>query len=175
MTAGGVEPVEPVGTYARRAGDSVRLQLLLPDAEGLTEPTLQLRRRNGKARIVVPATASTSEQGVLVTAGLPREELRPGLWHIALKPDQEGPFRPLQARLLFNAKQPIALLAGPAPRTEMPEPSPRRAASNVPAKSPSRARHVAVTIVDKALSRLPEERAARYRASLGRLARRFSS
>lgn len=175
MTAGGVEPVEPVGTYARRAGDSVRLQLLLPDAEGLTEPTLQLRRRNGRARIVVPATASTSEQGVLVTAGLPREELRPGLWHIALKPDQEGAFRPLQARLLFNDKQPIALLAGPAPRTEMPEPSPRMAASKVPAKSPGRARHAAVTIVDKALSRLPEERAARYRASLGRAARRFSS
>ena len=174
MTAGRTEPVEPVGTYARRAGDTVRLQLQLPEAEGLTEPTLRLRRRNGKGRILVAADASPAGQGVFLTASLPREDLRPGLWQIALRPDQEAPFKPLQARLLFNNKQPIALLAGPTPRTEMAPPRPRSQAPQAAADTGHRARRTAVKVVDTALSRLPEERAARYRAALAKAARRVS-
>lgn len=174
MAAGGIRRVEPVGTYARKSGDAVRLQLQLPDAPELEEPTLRLRARNGKGVVEAPAEVRPAGGGVIVTAGVPREDLRPGVWRVALRPEPDGPFRPLQARLLINDRQPIALLSGPVPRTEMAPPRPRTSPTGPTpvVRRQEKARRAAVKVVDGALSRLPEERASRYRAALAKAARR---
>lgn len=174
MAAGDIKRVEPVGTYARKSGDTVRLQLQLPDAPQLQEPTLRLRARNGKGVVEAPAEVRPAGGGVIVTASMPRADLRPGVWRVALRPEPDGPFRPLQARLLINDRQPVALLSGPVPRTEMAPPRPRTGPSGqTPVeRRQDKARRAAVKVVDGALSRLPEERAARYRAALAKAARR---
>jgi hypothetical protein len=173
MAAGGIKRVEPVGTYARKSGDTVRLQLQLPDAPELQEPTLRLRARNGKGVVEAPAEVRPAGGGVIVTASMPRADLRPGVWRVAVRPEPDGPFRPLRARLLINDRQPIALLSGPVPRTEMAPPRPRTGPTGPTGlRRQDKARRAAVKVVDGALSRLPEERAARYRAALAKAARR---
>lgn len=108
-----------------------------------------------------------------MTAEVPNDQLQPGVWRFALRSAEEDDFRRLEARLLIKPEQPIALLVGPRPDTAMAPPPPRGASSGPEITSGGRARRGVVHIVDSALARLPEERASRYRAALGRAARRL--
>jgi hypothetical protein len=123
----------------------------------------------------LPATSSALPDGTLIEASIDADKLPPGVWRIWMRPGEDQPEIRLQARLLVSRKQPIALLPGPAPRTGAAPaiPQPRRRQQPA-AASRSRLRAAAVKGVDAVLSRLPDERAARYRARLAQVAHRVT-
>lgn len=166
----GVHTVEAIGSYANRVEGAVHLVLQLPGVPSVTEPTLRLRRPKGGATVQVPATSSAITEGTLLEADIDAAALPPGMWHMWLRSGPDQVETRLQARLL-TSRQPIALLPGPAPRSPS---GPAMPAPRSKAASPQRRgiRRVAVKGVEAALSRLPEERASRYRASLAHAARR---
>ena len=159
--------VDPVGTYACKVGDSVRLQLRLPVQRELSEPMLRLRHRRTNTIIELTPSVQPSGDGQLLTVETPEAKLDHGLWWVALRPDPETEYRRIEARLLLNDKQPLALLAGPMPETKMSPPAPR-----ADRRTSGRVHRKAAATADRVLRHLPEERASRYRARLARLARR---
>jgi hypothetical protein len=171
MTVSGVQTVETIASYANRVEGTIHLVLQLPGGPTVTEPTLRLRRPKRGATVQVSATSSVSSDGTLLEADIDADELPPGVWHMWLRPGPDQEETRLQARLLTSRRQPIALLPGPAPRTPSGPviPAPR---SKAPTPQRSNIRRVAVKGVDAALSRLPEQRASRYRARLARAANR---
>jgi hypothetical protein len=99
--------------------------------------------------------------------------LRSGTWRLWVKPDGASDFRRMAAWLVVSDSQPIALLSGETPRTQMAPPRPRRRpAGAAGGRRRSQARRALVKVADSALSRLPEERRARYRSTLAKAARR---
>ena len=173
MTVSGVHTVEAIGSYANRVEGTVHLVLQLSGVPSVTEPTLRLRRPKGGASVQVPAISTPITDGTLLEADIDADALPPGMWHLWLRsgPDQEE--TRLQARLL-TSRQPIALLPGPAPRSPSGPamPAPR---SDAPAPQRRGIRRVAVKGVEVALSRLPEERASRYRAGLAQACLLYTS
>ena len=161
--------VDPVGTFACRAGSNLHLQLRLPRQRELLAPKLRLRHRRTDEVIETGATVQPSGTGQLLIADIPQAQLEHGLWWVALKPNEDAPYRRTQARLLLNDKQPIALLAGGMPETRMAPPTPRAQRRRTQRKVHQRA----VATVDRVLRRLPDERASRYRSHLAGLARRI--
>src|SRR4051794_22376602 len=179
MTTRGVQAVETIASYANQVEGVVNLVLHLPEgADGAEGPlgsaaTLRLRRANRGPAVTAPATTTPAEGGALLESHIGADQLPPGVWRMWLRPAADAPEIRLQARLLTSRKQPIALLPGPAPRIGGSPAIPRpRRAEPAPASAPGRLRGFAVKGVDAALSRLPEERAARYRAHLAKAARR---
>jgi hypothetical protein len=154
-------PVELSASYAHRTGEDVRVVLQL--AGGAAPDAAALQLRAGRRVLQVASTSRSTAEGELLEARLPAADLRPGVWRLALVgADQD--VRPLEARLLNSRKQPIALLPGPTPRTELAPPE-----RVVPvAVAPRRARvyRAASRIADAGLAVLPESRAQRYRAAL---------
>jgi hypothetical protein len=174
MTTRGVQAVETIASYANQVEGVVNLVLHLPEGASASEAgTLRLRRVNRGPAVTATATTSPAEGGALLESHIGADQLPPGVWRMWLRPAPDAPEIRLQARLLTSRKQPIALLPGPAPRIggSPAIPQPRRA-ETAPSPARGRLRGVAVKGVDAALSRLPEERAARYRAGLAKVARR---
>jgi hypothetical protein len=165
-------PVELSASYAHRVADDIRLVLQLADEVDL-DASAQLQLRAGKKVVRVPSTASPTEGGPRLEARLPAADLRPGVWRVALVSADQG-VRPVEARLLNSRKQPVALLPGPTPRTELAPPQPVQ----TPAAGPggkARAYRAAAQIADRGLRLLPDDRAARYRGILKKAGRRVLS
>jgi hypothetical protein len=160
--------VDPVGTFACKTDDSIHLQLRLPSQQDLPTPSVRLRHRRTEAVIETTAAVQPSGEGQLLVADVPRGQVEPGLWWVAVKADADSSYRKLEARLLINDKQPLALLAGAMPDTKMAPPAPRTDRRG----SEGRVHRRAADTADRLLRHLPEERAARYRGRLARLARR---
>lgn len=170
MTANPVETVETIASYARRAGNGVRLVLHLPDVQGGEGAEAQIRLTSGRGSVRANATVTAAIPGVHIETTIPAKRLPPSVWRIAVRLDSEGPFRRVQARLLTSRTQPIALLPGPAPKTLMDPPPVKTRKTR---KARPRVMRGAARMVDQALGVLPAERATRYRASLRKSARRI--
>lgn len=166
MPANRVEPVEAIASYAHRAKGTVRLVLQLPGAEPTDGANATVRLAGQRGTVRAKATVTATDPGVRVEATVPAKELPPDIWRIAVRLDPEGPFLRVQARLLTSRTQPIALLPGPVPPRQIDAPRARTQTGS------SRLVQRAGRVVDLVLKRLPEERAARYRTSLRRSARR---
>ena len=168
MSDKGDRAVELSASYAHRVGEDIRVVLQLADEMSFESPP-DLRLEAGRRR--VHAATTPLSMATALEARVPAARLRPGVWQLALV-GPEGVVTGLEARLLHSRRQPVALLPGPTPRTELPAPRPAR----VPVPDPTRrARvyHAAARVADKGLSVLPQERAARYRSVLSRVARRL--
>jgi hypothetical protein len=170
MTSGDALQVEAVNSYARRQGTEVVVRVHLPDVTGLRSPRLRLRRGDGQRKVEAAAVAADAARGTVLTVRVPAQQLGPGVWRLALGADETSGYQRLQARLVLVRRGPVALVAGPLPRTRMEPPAPRRH----PAARPGTLELVARRTASAALGRLPEERAARYRAMLGQARRRLS-
>ena len=121
-------PLELSASYAHRVGDHLHVVLQLADA-GAGDVPAELELRAGKRTVRVPVTAA----GAGLDAVVPLARLRPGLWRVALV-GPDGDVRPVQGRLLNSRRQPVALLPGPVPSTQLapPQPSRRRRAPPPP-------------------------------------------
>lgn len=139
-----VQPVEVISSLAHRQGDDVRLVLHLPDAGPIAASSVPVRFVDGERRFRRPATVRPSESGVVLELTVPAKRLGRGIWSLAFRPDAEGPFDPIEARLLTGRRQPISLIPGPVPDTRLPEPSPPAPA---PVPAPGRSRRGLVTRV----------------------------
>lgn len=115
-------PVSETLSFAHRTPEGVRVVVHLPGPA--PDGTSRLRLRRGDKTVRVVASAKAVEDGTLVEATVPKGQLGPGVWTLAVDSRSEG-FRRLQAVLLTGKGRPIALLPGPRPRTKMPEPQPR--------------------------------------------------
>jgi hypothetical protein len=156
--------LELSASYAHRVGDDLHVVLQL--ADGPADAPAHLELRAGKKVVRVPVT---SRDGAL-DATVPSAGLRPGLWRLALT-GAEGSARPVQARLLNSRKQPVALLPGPLPRTQLPPPQPSTPAS---ASSPrARAYRTAAVVANRGLGLLPARQAASARTVLKKAGRRL--
>lgn len=159
--------VEPVASFASSADDHVRLVLHLPEAPPVDGPaTLSLRAGQRVVRADATVTAD-ADGGALVEASVPTARVGKGTWRLSLRSAPDSPPIRLQARLVTGPRLPVALVTGPAARTQMPAPRPR---PRRPAAS--RGWQVATKAVDTALSPLPDEQAARVRSVLAKAARR---
>ena len=161
--------VELSASYAHRADQDLHIVLQLADEHAVDSGQLQLRA--GRRTVRVATRATTTAQGTVLDARVPAADLRPGVWQLALLGAGDE-VRGVQARLLNSRKQPVALLPGPTPRTELA--APRPAEPRTPAGK-ARAYHVAAVVANKGLALLPEQRADRYRTLLKRAGKRVLS
>jgi hypothetical protein len=174
MTASAAVTVDLTRSWARREGGDARLVICLPDGSAVggagAETRLRLRSRG---RDVESATSPTAapDGALILDLSVPGDRLPPGVWKLAVL--RGADVVELEARLVANHKQPIALLPGPTPTTKMPAPRPATAAEgDEPAGLRPKARRSAARAVDAALAVLPEARATKYRAALARVGRR---
>jgi hypothetical protein len=119
-----VQTVEVISSLAHRQGDQVRLVLHLPDAATPAAQSVPTRFRDGKRRVIQPATVRPATRGVVLEVMVPAKRLGRGIWSLAFRPEPEQPFQPIEARLLTGPRQPIALIPGPVPKTRLREPLP---------------------------------------------------
>jgi len=178
MVGADVYAVDPVASFASSGNGVVRLVLHLPEAppvDGSARLVLRSGQRVVRARAdVTHGTHGThGMEGALVEASVPAGRLRKGTWRLSLRSGPASPPMRLQARLVTGPRLPVALVTGPAARTRMPAPVPRRRARpHAPRSAASRGWRLARRAVDTALSPLPDQRAARVRSVLGTAARR---
>ena len=165
--ADSVQPIITISSYARRSGDQIHLVLDIPSDGGITAGAAEVRVKGPRATARASATVTPVAGGSRVQASLPARSLKADVYRLALRPNGQDTFQRLQARLVVSPTQPIALLPGPAPRTRILPPRPQQ----VPTVR-GRAERAAAGVVGKALRRLPEDRADRYRTTLRKLARR---
>lgn len=156
--------LELSASYAHRVGEDLHVVLQLADRDG-SDGLAHLELRAGKQVVRAPVT---SRDGVL-EASVPSAGLRPGLWRLALAAT-DGRALPVQARLLNSRKQPVALLPGPVPSTQLAPPQPSSPATSSSARA--RAYRTAAVVANKGLGLLPEQRASQYRALLEKAGRR---
>ncbi|MET0525858.1 MAG: hypothetical protein ABWZ91_13720 [Nocardioides sp.] len=117
--------VDPLLSYARRAGDNVRVVLVVDpgDVPHATDLALQLR---DDEVLDAPATVTRADEGrARIEALVPGARLEGGTWRMKLVNPASGERRNLQTRVLVRAGMPVALLPGRPPETRMPEPAPR--------------------------------------------------
>jgi len=164
--------VELSASYAHRVDDDIHLVLQLADDVAL-DASAQLQLRAGKKVVRVPSTASPADGGQRLDARLPAADLRPGVWRVALVSADRGVL-PVEARLLNSRKQPVALLPGPTPRTELAPPQPVQAPATGPGGK-ARAYRAAAQVANRGLQLLPQDKAARYRGILKKAGRRVLS
>jgi hypothetical protein len=179
MDATDVYDVEPVASFASSADDLVQLVLHLPETPPV-DASATLTLRAGQRRVVRAEATVTIDtgaaEGALVEASVPTARLGKGTWRLSLRSGQDGPPVRLQARLVTGPRLPVALVTGPAARTRMPAPAPRRRPGARPGRpAASRGWRAARRAVDTALSPLPDEQAARLRSVLAGAARRVRS
>jgi hypothetical protein len=169
MTNNAELAVELTESYAQVVGDDVRLVVRLPDDSTVGgRDMLQLKK--GKRVVRIPVSHSASSTGTILEATVPIEQIGSGTWRLGLASDTERPM-PLEARLVYNHKQPVALLPGPLPATVLPPPVPAARRPTSPSRS---GLYTAMArVANRALRALPDERAARVRASLTKVERRL--
>jgi hypothetical protein len=166
MSTQGDRAVELSASYANRTDEDIHVVLQL--AEELSFPVApRLQLKAGKRLVRAETTSSLSAAGTTFEARVPAADLRPGVWHLALV-GADDEVVGVEARLLNSRKQPVALLPGPVPRTELPAPRPAAA----PTSGRVRAYQAAARVANKGLGLLPEQRAARYRSVLKKAGRR---
>ncbi|MGA8211209.1 MAG: hypothetical protein WB798_13765, partial [Nocardioidaceae bacterium] len=129
MSNEGELAVELSASYAHRKGDDVRVVLQLSDGAAAGNGTLlQLRAGKRQARVGTATSAARDDTGgVVLEARVPVTDLRPGVWRLGLVASADAAVSdetPVEARLLFSNRQPVALLPGPVPSTAMPAPRP---------------------------------------------------
>lgn len=161
--------LELSASYAHRVAEDLHVVLQLADRDGSdgfgSDGLAHLELRAGKQVVRAPVT---SRDGVL-EASVPSAGLRPGLWRLALAAT-DGRALPVQARLLNSRKQPVALLPGPVPSTQLAPPQPSSPATSSSARA--RAYRTAAVVANKGLGLLHEQRASQYRAVLKKAGRR---
>ncbi len=157
-------PVDLTTSFAQRAEGGVRLVLGLPDRpEGASE----LRLTSGKRRVTAPVVSAGP--GDVVEVLIPGGELPAGVWKLSLC--TAGDPVVLEARLLANRRQPVALLTGQTPSTRMAPPVPKEVPA-APARTMQKVRHAAARTVDTVLAVLPEQPRAKARSTLVKVGRR---
>jgi glycosyltransferase involved in cell wall biosynthesis len=170
--------VDTVGSWARRSGERVHLEIRLPDSDPAAPATGQakLQLSNGGDVVDVPAEVKDSAHGRVIVAEPASADLRPGTWRVSAHlPAGEGDgaatsdsdLEPMDARLLVPRSGPIALLTGPTPKRSL-RPVARR--NGTIARRSVRALGRAA---DVALRELPPQRAIRYRSALRNAVRRL--
>ncbi|MGN6576352.1 MAG: hypothetical protein ACTHKG_11740 [Nocardioides sp.] len=134
MGKSGAHDVGVADSYARRTTDSVVLTLHLPKTDAVDAGGVRLTSlgKGPKRRVDVAAQTAASEQGVVVTATVPRAEVEPGRWQLRLRTADGSGYRRARARLLVRPDQPVALMVGPTPLTLMAPPKPRARAASRP-------------------------------------------
>jgi hypothetical protein len=164
--------VELSASYAHRAGQDIHVVLQLADDRAV-DSAAQLQLRAGQRTVRIATTSSSTPDGTVLDARVRAVDLRPGVWRLMLVgPGDE--VHGVQARLLNSHKQPVALLPGPTPQTEMAAPRPvERQGQGGGGKE--RAYHAAAKVANKGLSLLPDQRADRYRTLLKKAGRRVLS
>jgi hypothetical protein len=116
--------VDEVASFAHRVDGGVRVVLHLPDVDlGTDEALVRLRAEGAVCRR--PATVTTLDGASTLEVVVPAKGLGRRVWQLAVRTDAPS-FRRVQARLLTSDRQPIALIPGPVPRTDLAEPPPRR-------------------------------------------------
>jgi hypothetical protein len=165
--------VELSASYAHRADQDIHIVLQLAGDPAVDSSGVggQLQLRAGRRTVRVATTASSTPEGTALDARVPAADLRPGVWLLGLVGPGDD-VRGVQARLLNSNKQPIALLPGPTPRTELAAPRPVEPRSET---GKARAYHAAAKVANKGLALLPEQRADRYRTLLKRAGKRVLS
>src|SRR3954454_15049936 len=152
-----------VDSFARLRGADAEIVLGDPKTELIgVEQTVRLAQ--GKRRIDAAAEMSESPVGRRLTVRVPRNRLSNGVWSLRVV-HADGSVAPLAARLLVQGRRPLVLLWGAQGKT-----------SQVPAGRPSDVkRRVATTgarVLDRALTVLPDEKAARVRKQVRTAARK---
>lgn len=164
--------VELTASFARRTAEGVRIVLTLAEPLPFSDSEeLHLQLRSGKRVVRIPATQGESPHelgGITLTTTAPRDQVRRGLWRLALISGTGAPV-PVQARLLNNVRQPVALLPGPVPTTRMEHPT-RREQPPAPAPKFYKA---AARVARKGLEVLPEQQAKRLRPWLRKAAKKL--
>jgi hypothetical protein len=155
-------------SYARRTGTQVRIVLRLE--EPLPASRVSLRLHSGRRVVEVPAAVDDPAGRPRLEALVDKSRLRGATWRLRL--DDGTGETSVEARLVFRAGQPIALVPGPEPATALAPPPPREAPGPGPARS--RARRLVSAPANAVLRRLPQERAAHYRRTLRRLESRLT-
>src|SRR4051812_43315191 len=103
--------VDLTESYAHVVGDAVHLVMRVPESDAVgARDTVQLKKGKRVARVPVSTRRDTT--GTVLEATVPTQQIGAGTWRLALKSDSERPV-PLEARLVYNRKQPVALLPGP--------------------------------------------------------------
>lgn len=123
-------PVDELLSFAARTGDRIRVRLVLRDSD-LEPGAATVRLRVGRRTLDAPADLERGEAGTMLTftaTGVRGARA----WRLILRPSGEAQPIPLEARLLAAADQPVALLPGPTPATQMPPPAPRGSTSAAP-------------------------------------------
>jgi hypothetical protein len=167
--------VRPATSYARGDGDDVLLSVEVGGPVAGEDLRVRLRRRKGRARVEVAATSAPTGNGALVTARIPRDRLRPGVWQVLVVAGDD--VRRARARLVLAPRRPIALVTGRMPSTTIEPPTrrPRPAAAQEAESAKPRVEQSARAVAEKALGLLPPERADRYRGKLGDARRRLAA
>jgi len=152
-----------VDSFARLRGADAEIALGDPKTELVgVEQTVRLSQ--GRRRIDAAAEMSDSPTGRRLTVRVPRSRLSDGIWSLQVV-HADGSVAPLAARLLVQGRRPLVLLWGA-----------HGGKSQVPAGRPTDVkRRVAATgarVLDRALTLLPEEKAARVRQQVRTTARK---
>jgi hypothetical protein len=152
-----------VDSFARRRGDDVEVVLADPKTELIGADHAVVLRR-GQAAVEAIGQFADSGTTRRLTIRAPRSRFANGTWSLAVRrPD--GREAPLAARLLVQGERPLVLLWGAkGGRSETP-----------PAHTGARRRALSTgrRVLDRALSRLPEARAAQVRGQVRLAARRL--
>ncbi len=167
-------PVELSSSFAHRVDDDIHVVLQLAGERAVTDAHLQLRA--GTKVVEVPFTPAVAGgradgRGPVLDAMVPAADLRPGVWRLRLVGSDDRATA-LQARLLHSRKQPVALLAGPVPRTLMAPPQ-RRPPPAAAQDGRTRAYTAASRVANRGLALLPQKQASRVRSVLRRAGRRI--
>ena len=160
--------VELSASFAHRTGEDVHVVVQLAHGAVLETPA-ELLLRAGKQLKRVPVTVSTTAEGLLLDGRVPAATLRPGVWQLAVAGGDARPV-PVEARLLNSRKQPIALLPGPLPTTQLPPPE--RTPAPVADSGRVRAYRTAAVVANRGLALLPERQASSARSALKKVGRR---
>lgn len=114
----GTRVVSNISSYARRVEDRVLVVLHVPGLSAMAAGDVRLRFVSGEEHFGVPASVTPASPGLIVTAQADADLLGDRLWRLVLvSRDRESTWK-LEARLLAKAGQPVALLPGPAPRSD---------------------------------------------------------
>jgi hypothetical protein len=131
-------PVDGPRSLAWRENGRVHLLIHLGDADlAAGKGLVRFRQQNHSFRRT--ALLEPGEGGTTLRVRVPARHFNREAWSIALRPVDAGSFRRLETRILARAGQPVALLPGPKPKSQLAYPEPRSQAVRQVVR---RARHV---------------------------------
>lgn len=155
-------------SYAHLVDGGLRLDMQLPYFTRLETDGARVQIRNEKTTKTAPATITVNTLGVHLEAEFPPAKLRKGAWNVLLSPQAGAPFDDMNARVFVADPNPISLLVGAAPVSEIPNPVHTR-------KRRRKVMHRLGLMADRAVLELPPGQAIRVRESLRTAARKGMS